>query len=112
MTISLWRGGAMALAGGALLVLSGCSFVQLEEGADKVRVLEPERTQKCDREGKTTVSTAKRILFIPRGEKAIENDLDRLARNSAVDLGGDTVYRDTAIEDGQAVYQVYDCVDD
>lgn len=111
MTNSSGRGGLLVVVGGALLALAGCSFVQIEDGADDVRVVEPERAQDCERKGSTRVTTAQRALFIPRGEPAIEEDLDRLARNSAVELDGDTVYRDTEIEDGRATYEVYDCVD-
>lgn len=111
MVLSTVKSVPRLLIAGTVLALAGCSFVSLSPEAEDVRILEPERTADCDRKGKTTVETAARILFIPRGQKAIEEDLDRLARNSAIDLNGDTAYRDTEIEDGEATYEVYDCVE-
>lgn len=94
----------------APLLVAGCSFVNLDPEAEEVEVLSAERVSDCDRVGQTRVTTAHRIGFIPRGAPAIERDLDRLARNSALDLGGDTVVRKTEIEDGKATYDVFDCV--
>jgi len=93
------------------LVFSACSsYVDLDPSAEEVEIVKPERAEQCDRKGETRVSTADRIGFIARGEDAIERDLDRLARNSAADLGGDTAVRMTEITDGKATYAVYDCV--
>ncbi len=91
------------------LFVAGCSFVALEEGADDVEILQADQVEACERVGRTRVSTADRIGFIPRGEPAIKKDLDRLARNSAVDLGGDTAVRQSDIEDGKATYEVFQC---
>lgn len=91
------------------LFATGCSFVALEEGADDVEILQADQVEDCDRVGRTRVSTADRIGFIPRGEPAIEKDLDRLARNSTVDLDGDSAVRQGEIEDGKATYEVFQC---
>lgn len=90
--------------------IAGCSFVTLDPEAEEVEILAPERASDCERLGQTRVTTADRVLFIPRGARAIEDDLDRLARNSTADMGGDTAVRKTDIEEGKATYEVFDCV--
>lgn len=100
----------------AMIVLStlafvgGCAFVSLDPEAEDVKVLEADRVNDCERLGQTQVTSAHRIGFIPRSDRAIENDLDRLARNSAADMGGDTAVRKTDITEGTATYEVFDCV--
>lgn len=110
MTTIRWRASAITLICAVPLFAAGCSFVQLDAGAEEVEILAAERVTDCDRVGQTRVNTAHRIVFIPRGDRAIEGELDKLARNSAVELGGDTAVRVTEIEEGKARYEIYDCV--
>jgi len=110
MTRGFRRATAITALVCAPLLVAGCTFVSLDPEAEDVQVQSAERVTQCDRVGQTRVTTAHRVGFIPRGAPAIESDLDRLARNSALDLGGDTVVRKTEIEDGKATYDVFDCV--
>jgi hypothetical protein len=102
---------ATAVVGGAI-ALSGCAGVSPEPGAEEVEILEEERTAQCERQGQTRVTTATEVGFIKRGDKAIREDLRALARNSAVDMGGDTVTPLNEITEGKQTYGVYKCVDD
>ncbi len=101
----------VALMGGALAV-AGCSTVSPEPGAEKIEVLEAERTDKCDKKGQSRVQVPTSFGFIKRGDKAIRADLRTLGRNSAVDMGGDTITPLTEISDGKQTFGIYDCVDD
>ena len=92
------------------LLVAGCSTVKLKPGAEDVEVLSQARTAHCDRLGQTRVSIADKLGPIPRGDKAIRADLERLARNSAIGLGGDTLTPVSEVEDGEQVFAVYDCV--
>ncbi len=75
-------------------------------------MLDPERTAECDRLGKTQVSVTDKLGFIPRHDNAVQEDLDILARNSADEMGGDTVTRISEPVNGKQTYWVYDCVDE
>lgn len=92
------------------VAISGCSTIKLKPGAEEVEILGAERVADCKKLGKTTVSVAKKIGFIPRGEKAIRADLHRLARNSAVTMDGDTINAESSIEAGEQTFGVYDCI--
>jgi hypothetical protein len=91
-------------------MLGGCSFVKVQENADDVLVLGAERVADCKRLGQTRVSVADKIGFIKRGQTDIRKDLEKLARNSAADMDGDTVSPESAIEGGKQTYGIYDCV--
>ncbi len=99
----------LALAG---LALSGCAFTEVEPEAEQVEVLEAARVSHCERLGETQVSVAHKIGFIPRGDKAIQNDLDNLARNSGAGMGGDTVTPMGQPQNGNQTFGVYDCIGD
>jgi hypothetical protein len=64
----------------------------------------------CKRVGKTTVKTAERVAGLDRYENKIQEELNTLARNSAADLGGDTVVPVGSPVEGRQVYEVYRCV--
>ena len=92
------------------VLLSGCSTVKLKPGAAEVELLEAARVKNCKRLGQTSVSVAQKFGFIKRGEKAIRADLQTLARNSAMDMGGDTITPQSGIENGEQKFGVYDCI--
>lgn len=94
------------------LVLSACSPVTLKPGGEAVELLDPARVKDCERLGKTRVSVATKILFIKRGDKAIREDLRRLARNSASGMGGDTITEESKVTEGEQVFGVFDCIDE
>lgn len=98
-----------ALAG---LALGGCSFTEVEPDARRVEVLEAARVADCERLGDTQVSVAHKVGFIARGDKAIQTDLNNLARNSATEMGGDTVTPIGEPQNGKQRFGIYDCIDE
>lgn len=96
----------------ATLAIAGCSHVKVQPEAEGVEVLDRQRASKCSKVGETRVSVATKFGFIARSERAIREDLARLARNSAADMGGDTVAPFTEIQDGKRTFGVFDCVDE
>lgn len=103
------RTGALGLL--VALVVTGCAFTEVEPEARQVEVLEAARVTNCERLGQTRVSVAHKVGFIPRHANAIQKDLHVLARNSAVDMGGDTVTPMGEPTNGKQTYGVYDCVE-
>lgn len=99
------------IAAAAALALGACSPVKLKPDADQIELLDAERVKNCERLGKTRVSVATKIGFIPRGDKAIHEDLRRLARNSAIEMDGDTLTRESEVEEGEQTFGVYKCIE-
>ena len=92
------------------LTLSGCTFVNLSAQGEKVRVLSAEEVKACHYLGKTTSTTTDKAAGVKRHPNAILYELQSLARNAAVKLGGDTVVADAPESDGKQVFSVYRCV--
>ena len=99
----------------AYLVLAGlfeigfASTLKLTEGGEKVRVLEPSEVSSCKNLGRTNTSVTSKIIF-DRSEDAVAKELQIVARNSAANMGGDTIVPLTVIQDGTQTFVVYKCV--
>jgi len=90
------------------VVATGCTFVKLQPDAQEIAVLDQKRAQNCEKLGQTKVSVA----AAGRGEKYVREDLETLARNSAADMGGDTVAPLSGIKEGKQTYGIYKCIGD
>ena len=90
--------------------LSSCTWVNLTPGGEKVRVLSADEVHSCTKKGKTTVSIKADVAGIERSPEKVKEELEVLARNSAVDLNGDTVVPTSEIEDGKQTFDVYRCI--
>lgn len=91
------------------LSLSACTWVSLTSEGERVRIATIDQVAGCKNVGKTTVSTLSKLAGMDRHEQSMEDELNKLARNSAVDLGGDTVVPTSPIEEGRQVFAVYRC---
>lgn len=97
----------LALTG---LTLSSCSTIKLTAGGEKVRVLAPTEVTSCKKLGKTSASVTDRVI-VQRPIETIKLELATMARNSADNMGGDTIVPLTVIEDGKQSFTVYKCID-
>ena len=59
--------------------------------------------------GRTNTSVTARVVF-ERPASAVAEELETVARNSAANMGGDTIVPLTVIEDGKQTFVVYKCV--
>ncbi len=103
---------SIALVTLLVLLLSSCSTVRLSEGGNKVRILTPDEVSSCRKLGKTNTSITDSILgVVDRPIEALERELQIIGRNSANNMGGDTIVPLTIIEDGKQTFEVYKCID-
>lgn len=92
------------------LLLQACAWVTLTPEGEKTRVLSADEVTGCKKLGKTTVSVKDDIAGMERLPDRVQAELEILARNSAVDLDGDTVAPVGRPENGSQVFEVYRCV--
>lgn len=92
------------------LYVTACTWVDVSEQGEKVRVMSSADVASCKRVGKTTVRTTTGLAGLDRYEDKVQAELNALARNSAVDLGGDTVVPVGTPEAGRQVFEVYRCM--
>ena len=81
-----------------IFTLMACATVKLTHGGEKARVLSSGEVANCQKRGATTVSVKPTIATVPRQQTVIAKELQILARNSSVNMGGDTVTPISKIE--------------
>lgn len=94
----------------AALLLSACAWVEPTQQGEKVRVLSAAEVTKCQKVGQTTVSLLAKLGGIERLPERVQDELNVLARNSAAEMGGDTVVPITPVEDGKQTFAIYRCM--
>ena len=92
------------------LIISSCAAIKLSAGGEKIRVLAPDEISSCKKLGKTNTSITDSMLGIDRPIEALKRELVTIARNSAHDMGGDTIVPLTLVEGGKQTFNVYKCI--
>lgn len=92
------------------LYVAACTWVDVSPQGEKVNVLTVNEVSACEHVGKTTVKTAAKVAGLERHAHKVQTELNTLARNSAVGIGGDTVVPVDAPLEGRQVFNVYRCM--
>lgn len=95
----------------ALAVLGGCAnhLVEVRAGSASIAVKEASEVSACESKGAINVSVVSEVAFYTRNPDAVEGNLLQLARNGAVDAGGNTVVRGNSSEFGKRSFSIYKC---
>jgi len=93
------------------LLLSSCATLKLTDGGEKIRILGADEISSCRELGKTNTTITDQILGIKRPIEALEKELQIMARNSADNMGGDTIVPLTVVKQGKQIFIVYKCID-
>lgn len=99
----------VAPAAATVLLLGACSWVPLKPEAEQVRVRAEGDVSGCERLGKTHTRTLERVGPFPRRERKILEELEALARNEAVQMGGNSVAPLEGMLGGERDYGIYRC---
>lgn len=94
------------------LLLSACTWVRMEPGADDIVLLPERRVQDCSKLGTVEVSVLARVAGLDRHEEEIEQDLISLAKNHAVERDADTIAAVSEVRDGKQRFGLYRCEGD
>lgn len=95
----------------ALVLASGCTWVQLSEGGQGVHVGTTAEVAACQKLGTASVSTRDTVAIFARSKRRVQQELENLARNEAAgELGGDTIVPRGPVQDGgRQSFDVYRC---
>jgi len=94
-----------------LLATAGCTWVSLAPSGDNVRVVSPSEVKGCKRIGQTEVALRDTLVgTIKRDERKVAKELTTLGRNSAAEMGGDTITSASDILNGSQKFDVYKCM--
>jgi len=101
-----WFVAALTLAAGT----NGCTWVKLEDSAKRVRVMSTsDSLSSCEDKGEITASVEDRILSVKRERTKVLDEVEALARNSAVEMGADTIAPISELAGGERRYRAYRC---
>jgi hypothetical protein len=91
--------------------LGGCAskLIGTREGADKVTVADASQVASCQSKGKINANVISEVGFITRSAESVEANLLQMARNGAVDNGGDTVVKGNSVEYGKRTFDIFKC---
>lgn len=99
-----------ALAGCVAAIASGCALPSLTPSGAGVRLVSTDAIGACENLGKVTASVVAKVAGVPRHPDAVQDDLNVTARNSAANMGADTIVPVSKVEDGKQAFNVYRCL--
>lgn len=92
-----------------LLTLSSCTWVQPVPGASRVTLVMPEHVSQCQLLGTGTFQVKAQVGPIHRNEAKVREELLTLAKNSAVEMGGDTLVAEGPPTRGSQRFKTFKC---
>ncbi len=90
-------------------VLVSCSWVKLTSEAESVSVRTAEQVADCKKVANTTASLRSKVMGVERSKEKVQKELETLARNAAIDYGGNVVVPTSEIKEGKQTFDVYQC---
>lgn len=84
-------------------------FVDLKPQGQAVRVVSRDEAKRCKKIGHMTTHTTDEVMGIPRDSESLNDELTRLARNYAGNMGGNAVVALGAAQQGEQSFNVYHC---
>jgi len=91
------------------LLASACTWVELADEAKEIRIVSMEHVKACKKLGKVVASVKNQIAGFDRSEKKVQSELETIARNTAIELKGDSIVAVSPIKKGRQTYAVYQC---
>jgi hypothetical protein len=100
----------ITLAASALFLgQAACTWVDLKPQGEEVRVVSASEVKPCKKIGHVTSNTTAAVAYIPRDDDSVNEELQRLARNYAGEMGGNTIVPTGPAHDGEQSFNVYHC---
>ncbi len=92
-----------------LLAASGCTWVQPSPGASQVTLVMPQHVSHCQSLGTSISQVKAQVGPIHRNESKVQEELLTLAKNSAVEMGGDTLIAEGPPTQGSQRFRIFKC---
>jgi hypothetical protein len=92
-----------------MIGVTGCTWVDPIAGASSVTLVMPTHVTNCKSLGTTTSQVKDKVGFVNRNDEKVAGELLTLAKNSAVEIGGDTLVAEGAPSDGTQKFRIYKC---
>jgi uncharacterized membrane protein len=94
----------------AIITLSSaCTWVKVSEDGSKVAVTNMANVSNCEKLRNVTTKVKASVGPIDRNDQKVGTELATMARNEAVNFGGDTVVPTSGINNGSQSFAIYKC---
>ncbi|MBX2857422.1 MAG: DUF4156 domain-containing protein [Cellvibrionaceae bacterium] len=90
-------------------LVSACTWVKPKEGVESIALVKFAAVAQCKKLSTTTSYVKQKVGFVNRGSKKVALELLTLARNSALEAGGDTIAQLSEVSDGKQKFGIYKC---
>ena len=91
------------------ILISGCAkYVDIKDGSDTILLVKAEPTD-CISKGTVDVSVLAEFAYVERSKEDINRDLLQLAKNSAVSVKANTIFKSKSPEPGKATFSMFRC---
>lgn len=90
-------------------LLVSCTWVKPTSEGESVMVRNADQVADCKKMANTTASLRSKVMGVERSKEKVQKELETLARNAAVDYGGNVVVPTSEITDGKQTFDVYKC---
>jgi len=90
-------------------IVSACTWVKPIENASDISLISLTDTASCKVLGNTNVSVKDRVGILKRGSTKVAEELTTLAKNAAVNMGGNSIAAKTEVNEGQQEFGIYQC---
>jgi hypothetical protein len=90
-------------------MISGCAWVDLKPQGQNVRIVTERDVKQCKQIGHVTSNTTATLAYIPRDDESVHEELRRLGRNYAGDMGGNAIVPTGSPVNGEQSFNVYHC---
>ena len=91
-----------------LLLTSCAKFVDIKDGSDKILFVKTKPTG-CVSKGTVDAIVLAEFAYVKRSKEDINKDLVQLAKNSAVTVKANTIFKSKSPEPGKATFSMFRC---
>lgn len=90
-------------------LLVSCTWVKVTEEGKVVTIREEGQVSDCKKVARITSKSKGEIMGVERKKEKVKTELETLARNEALEYGGNVLVPASEIKDGKQSFFVYKC---
>lgn len=99
----------LSMVSGVIAFTVACTWVEPAERAESVALVNDVHVVSCQKLGQTTSSVKDKLGIIKRRQHKVSEELLTLAKNTAVEMGGDSVVALSEASDGEQSFAIFRC---
>jgi len=99
----------LSIVSGVITFTVACTWVEPVARAESVALVNDAHVVSCQKLGQTTSNVKDKLGIIKRRQHKVSEELLTLAKNTAVEMGGDSVVALSEPSDGEQSFAIFRC---